>query len=116
MIARSDAPNLTGITDQVTSANTQTFGHSSATRLTSASGVYGTQSWIFDGVGNRTSQTATPIGGTAATDNYTYPTTSNLMQSVVRTAVTQRSFTYDGAGNIATEARSGTTSTSASDP
>lgn len=31
------------------------------------------------------------------------------MQSVVRAAVAPRSFTYDGAGNMLSEARSGTT-------
>ncbi len=39
----------------------------------------------------------------------TYPTTANRMQSVVQATVTQRSFTYDGAGNLLSDARSGTT-------
>ena len=38
-----------------------------------------------------------------------YPGTSNRIDSIVRNAATVRSFTYDGAGNIATDVRSGTT-------
>ena len=39
--AHADLLNLTGITDAVTPANTQTFGYSAANRLSTASGVYG---------------------------------------------------------------------------
>ncbi len=80
----------------MTSANNQSFGYSAANRLTSATGAYGAQSWVFDGVGNRTSQT---IAG--ATSTYTYPATNNKLQSI--SGATARSFTYDGAGNIATD-------------
>lgn len=66
--------------------------------------AYGSQSWTYDGVGNRTSET---IGG--VTDTYAYPSTSNLLQGVTRSGVTPdpRAFTYDGAGNIATDVRAG---------
>jgi hypothetical protein len=50
--------NITGITDGVTAANTQTFTYSPANRLSSAgsAGSYGSQSWTYDGVGNRLSE------------------------------------------------------------
>ena len=67
--ARTDKLNITGITDQVTATNNQTFGHSAANRLNSATGPYGAQSWIYDGVGNRTSQVSIrprPQGRTVA--------------------------------------------------
>jgi RHS repeat-associated protein len=101
---RTDNLNLTSIGDTVTPANNQSFGYSAANRLNSASGPYGSQSWTYDGVGNRTGET---IGG--VTDTYTYPATSNRLQGVTRSGVTPdpRAFTYDGAGNIATDARSG---------
>ncbi len=101
---RTDNLNLTSIGDTVTPANSQSFGYSAANRLNSASGPYGSQSWTYDGVGNRTGET---IGG--VTDTYTYPATSNRLQGVTRSGVTPdpRAFTYDGAGNIATDARSG---------
>ena len=103
-ILRGDALNITGITDTVAGANSQTLGHSPANRLNSATGAYGSKTWIFDGVGNRTSETNAGV-----TDSYTYPATNNKLQSIVRNAATVRSFTYDGAGNIATDVRSGTT-------
>ena len=55
-------------------------------------------------MGNRTSET-----NAAVTDSYTYPGTSNKLQSIVRNAATVRSFTYDNAGNMATDVRSGIT-------
>ena len=55
-------------------------------------------------MGNRTSET-----NAAVTDSYTYPATNNKLQSIVRNAATVRSFTYDNAGNMATDVRSGTT-------
>ena len=53
-----------------------------------------------NGVGNRTSQT---IAG--ATTAYNYPATSNKLSSL--SGATTRALTYDAAGNIATDSRSG---------
>jgi hypothetical protein len=53
-VVRGDALNITGLTDTVAGANSQTLGYSAANRLNSASGAYGSKTWIFDGVGNRT--------------------------------------------------------------
>ena len=80
--------------------NNQTFGHSAANRLNSATGPYGAQSWIYDGVGNRTSQTLSGV-----TTAYTYPATSNRLSSL--SGATTRALTYDNAGNILTDSRSG---------
>ena len=90
--------------DVIAGANSQTLAYSAANRLNSASGAYGSKTWIFDGVGNRTSET-----NAAVTDSYTYPATNNKLQSIVRNAATVRSFTYDNAGNMATDVRSGIT-------
>jgi YD repeat-containing protein len=95
----------------VTAANSQTFGYSAANRLNAASGPYGAYSWTYDLVGNRTVEALTPPGGSLATDSYTYPTTSNRIQTVTRNAATVRQMTYDGAGNILTDNRAGTTTT-----
>ena len=104
--ARADNLNLTGITDQVTAANTATYAHSPANRLQSGVGPWGTKSYIYDGVGNRTNETNI-ISGVTTSDAFTYPATSNRVQSVVRAGSTTRSITYDAAGNIATDSRSG---------
>lgn len=105
---RTDLLNITSQGDTVTPANNQSFGYSAANRLNSASGPYGSKAWTYDGVGNRTSETNAGV-----LETYSYPATSNKLQSVLRTGVTPnpRDFTYDGAGNIATDARSGVTFT-----
>ena len=97
--------------DNVTTANNATFGYSPANRLTSGNGPWGTRSWAYDGVGNRTQEVATPPGGSATTDVYAYPGTSNRLATVTRGAQTVRAFTYDGAGNMLTDNRAGSTTT-----
>ncbi len=82
-ITRGDSLNITGLTDTVTGGNSQTLAYSAANRLNSATGAYGSKTWIFDGVGNRTSET-----NAAITDSYTYPATNNKLQSIVRNAAT----------------------------
>jgi YD repeat-containing protein len=72
--------------------------YSSANRLTSASGPWGTLSWTYDGVGNRLTET---LGATVDTTNY--PATSNKPTNITRSGPTVRSFTYDAAGNVATD-------------
>ncbi len=96
---RTDNLNLTGISDTVTPANSQTFTYSPANRLASATSNYGVFGWTYDGVGNRTGQT---LGGVTAP--YAYPTTSNRLSTIGGTA---RTFAYDAAGNVATDTRAG---------
>ena len=44
----------------------------------------------------------------AVTDSYSYPATSNRLTSITLGAGGSRPFTYDGAGNVITDTRSGT--------
>lgn len=104
---RSDLLNLTGITDGVVSGNTQSFAYSAANRLKDASGAYGSLNWTYDGVGNRTQEIATPIGGPTTTRTLSYPGGSNRLSGVTIGGTPERAFTYDGAGNIASDTRSG---------
>jgi hypothetical protein len=106
--ARTDLLNLTGIADGVITANNQFFAYSPGNKLSSASGAYGSLSWTYDGVGNRTQEISTPIGGSATTRVLTYPGSSNRLSTVTIGAATERDFTYDAAGNITTDTRSGT--------
>ncbi|MDZ4842635.1 MAG: RHS repeat-associated core domain-containing protein [Hyphomicrobium aestuarii] len=71
--------------------------------MQSATGGYGSYSWTYDGVGNRTAETTTPVGGSAITDTYAYTTTNNRITSITRGASTVRAFTYDNAGNLLTD-------------
>jgi RHS repeat-associated protein len=104
--SRTDKLNLTNIWDNVVTANNQSFAANPANRLQNADGPWGSKTYFYDGVGNRTFENTT-AGGVTTSDNFQYPATSNRVQSVVRATVTTRSLTYDGAGNIATDTRSG---------
>ncbi|MBX3527185.1 MAG: hypothetical protein KF904_13340 [Rhodoblastus sp.] len=80
----------------------QTFTYTAKRRLATAKGYYGTISWLYDANGNRTRET---LNGVVST--YTYPTTSNKLTKVTPTGGTARNFTYDAAGNTATDSRTG---------
>jgi len=101
--ARTDALNLTGITDTVTAGNSQTLGYSAANRLATANGPWGAKVYTYDGVGNRTTEATTPPAGATVTDTYGYPTTSNRVIQITRGTQTTRQLTYDNAGNLVTD-------------
>jgi RHS repeat-associated protein len=70
--------------------------------LTASSGPWGSLSWQYDGVGNRTQEVAG-----ANTDAYALSATSNRIVSISRGASTVRQMTYDGAGNMLSDNRLG---------
>ncbi len=57
--AYGDGMNLTGITDTLVAANSNTLSYSPANRLAQANGSWGNMSLAYDGVGNRLSQATT---------------------------------------------------------
>lgn len=83
-------------------AQTQTFTYTPTRRLSTAVGYYGSLGWSYDANGNRTSESANGV-----TSNYDYPASSNRLASVTPSGGSARSFTYDAAGNILTDTRSG---------
>jgi RHS repeat-associated protein len=101
-----DGINLTAITDNLISARTEGYGYSTANRLNSASGTWGSLAWTYDGVGNRTSEALT--SGSTTTWTYAYPGTSNKLATVTEGA-NVRTFTHDAAGNVTADNRVGTT-------
>ena len=86
--------DITNITDNINSANSQTLGYDALNRLTSATGAYGTQSYQYtnlDGLdGNRTQET---LGG--VTTALTYDTGSNKLLTVG-----SQGYQYDAVGNL----------------
>lgn len=89
-----DANNdITGITDTLNSANSQTFGYDALNRLTSAQGFYGTLGYNYDFDGNRT---ALSTNGT--TTAYSYDAASNRLLSTGTT-----SYQYDADGNLTSD-------------
>ncbi|MEL6370287.1 MAG: RHS repeat-associated core domain-containing protein [Pseudomonadota bacterium] len=103
------ASNITGITDGVSAARSQTFTYDSLSRLTEATGLYGTIDYAYDLVGNRTSRVVDE-GGSVGTEAYAYASGTHRLASMTRTgagAVT-RSMSYAASGQLTSETRGGT--------
>ena len=82
-------------------ANSNALTYSPTNRLASASGAWGSETFSYDGVGNRLSDV------TALNRQSLYAVNSNRLTSITENAAAFRSYTYDGAGNTATETRPG---------
>jgi YD repeat-containing protein len=96
------ASNITLIADNLTSGRSQTFAYDNLNRLTQAAGAYGTNTYSYDAVGNRTQKTVTvPF---ASTDTYTNASTSSRLTAI--SGGTNRSFTYEASGQVETDERS----------
>jgi RHS repeat-associated protein len=98
--------NLISVTDAQAAANNETYTYTPREALAGATGPYGTLAWTYDGVGNRLSEVRDPGTGTV-TDTYTYPTTSNRLSSIATSGGGTRGLTYDAAGNVTSDNRSG---------
>ncbi len=85
--------NITDIHDNLDATRSQNFDYDDLYRLTDATGIYGTVSYNYDRVGNRTSRTQ---GATA--DTYTYQPGTNRLETVVGTH--PELIQYDDDGNI----------------
>jgi RHS repeat-associated protein len=101
---RTDGQNITGIVDNVTAANSATFAAGNAGRLQNADGPWGSKTFYFDGVGNRSTEIST-VGGVSTTDNYGYPANNNRLVQITRGAATVAALTYDAGGNLLTDNR-----------
>jgi uncharacterized protein RhaS with RHS repeats len=96
------ASNITSIGDNLNTNRSQTFVYDNLNRLTSATGLYGTNTYAYDSIGNRTQKTVTvPF---ASTDTYTTPATSNRLASI--SGGTNRTLTYAASGQATTDQRS----------
>jgi RHS repeat-associated protein len=96
------ASNITSIGDSLNANRSQTFVYDNLNRVTSATGLYGTNTYAYDSVGNRTQRTVTlPIAGT---ETYTTPANSNRLTSI--SGAVNRSLTYQASGQAATDQRS----------
>jgi RHS repeat-associated protein len=102
----ADGINLTRVVESVSGRN-EDYTYDPANRLATAAGPWGgTLSYSYDLVGNRTAEVFSATPGYSHT--YSYPSDSNRLTSVTDGATAVRSFTYDAAGNITIDNRSGT--------
>ncbi len=90
--AWQDDDNITGITDNLNSANNRAFGYDEIHRLTAASGPWGAGSYSYDANGNRT----TKIEGASST-SYTYTAGTNRLATA--TGSEPGTYTCDSNGN-----------------
>ena len=103
--AFGDNINITGITDNLNSSRSEAYTYTDSNRLQEGDGIWGTLTWTYDGVGNRTSEALT----SSYSNTYNYPSGSNLLSSETQSSTTVRSFSYDGAGNVTADTRGSTT-------
>jgi YD repeat-containing protein len=101
---RTDNQNLTNIFDNVTAANNAAFWMEPAGKLQNADGPWGSKTFYYDGVGNRSTEIST-VGGVSTTDIYGYPAGSNRLVQITRGASTVAALTYDAGGNLLTDNR-----------
>ena len=94
--------NITGITDNLTSGRSQTLTYDDLNRLWSGTGAYGSQSYTYDGVGNRATET---VGSTTST--YAYTTGSNQLNTIT-TGSNVRTFSYLASGQVYGDQRTAT--------
>jgi YD repeat-containing protein len=105
--------NITDITDSLASGRTQTLAYDDLNRLWCATGVYGTQAYTYDGVGNRTSGSfggtittcPTMSGGTVST--YAIASGANRI-STITTGSSVRTFGYLASGQVSGDQRTAT--------
>ena len=107
--------DITGITDNLVSGNSQTLGYDNLNRLNTGSGAYGSLSYGYDADGNRNTQT---VNGTVT--SYTYGTGNNRLTklnatgwSYVADGNTTKdgtyTYAYDDANRLASVTKTGLT-------
>lgn len=104
---RTDDINLTNIWDEVQSSRNESYWYTGTNRLQNADGPWGSLTYYYDEVGNRTYEILTQ-GSTTTEKVFGYPWDSNRLGSVTQASSTLRTFTHDGAGNITADDRAGT--------
>ncbi|WP_208353075.1 RHS repeat domain-containing protein [Pseudaestuariivita rosea] len=98
--------NLAAVVDNLDSTSTERFRYTARERLSGAGGAYGDIGYFYDGTGNRIRRTEL-VDGVYASEAYLYPQTNNLLQQVNEKTGHARTFTYDAAGNVIYDNRSG---------
>jgi RHS repeat-associated protein len=107
---RTDSQNITDIIDNVTNGNSATFTADNFGRLQNATGPWGSKTFYYDGVGNRSTEVSA-VGGVTTTDAYGYPANNNRLVQITRGTATVAALTYDAGGNLLSDTRLGSAKT-----
>jgi RHS repeat-associated protein len=103
------ASNITGITDAVGANLSQTFQYDLMGRVTQGAGVYGTDNYTYDAIGNR--MTRSLVNGGTTLTTYTYATANTQLTKAV-TGSSTLNYTYDANGALITRKLGNTTQAS----
>ncbi|HEX8466918.1 MAG TPA: hypothetical protein VF620_03830 [Allosphingosinicella sp.] len=91
------ASNVETIADAVTPSLSQSFQYNLGGHVTRGTGIYGTDNYTYDAMGNRLTRSL--VKGTTASTTYTYTSTSTRLASAA-TGSTTLSYTYDAMGSV----------------
>lgn len=86
--------NVKTVIDNLDQTQNRTFGYDAANRMTTANGSWGNGSYTYDNVNNISKYNL----GDNVSENYTYNTTTNQLNSIAGTA--NKTFTYDANGSV----------------
>ena len=106
----NDNFNLNHVWDQLDSSKDETYWRNQAYRLQNTSGPWGDLDIFYDAGGNR-SYTEHTVSSVTTTDVYSVASGSNRIDGIVTNSTPTRSLTYDDAGNVLTDTKSGVTTT-----
>jgi RHS repeat-associated protein len=104
------ASNILSITDNLNNARSQTLAYDDLNRLWCATGLYGTQAYTYDGVGNRASLSAGGTIGTCpsmsggTTSTYAIASAANQVNTIT-TGSNVRTFGYAASGQVTGDQR-----------
>ena len=90
------ASNISAITDAVTANLSQTFQYDLLGRVTQGTGVYGTDNYTYDALGNRLTRSL--VNGATTTTTYTYTAANTQLLKAV-TGATTLNYAYDANGS-----------------
>jgi RHS repeat-associated protein len=91
------ASNVDSIADAVSPSLSQSFQYNLGGHVTRGTGVYGTDNYTYDAMGNRLTRSL--VKGTTASTTYTYTSTGTRLASAA-TGSSTLSYTYDAMGSI----------------
>jgi len=91
------ASNISGITDGVAANLSQTFQYDLLGHVTKGTGVFGTDNYTYDAMGNRLTRSL--VNGSTSSTTYTYTTASTRLASAA-TGSSTLSYTYDAMGSV----------------
>nr|MEC6698351.1 RHS repeat-associated core domain-containing protein [Sphingobium sp. SJ10-10] len=103
------ASNISSITDGVSGSLSQTFQYDLTGRITQGTGVWGTDNYTYDAVGNRLTRSL--INGGTTLTTYTYATANTQLTKAV-TGSSTLNYAYDANGALLTRKLGNTTQAS----